>query len=56
VSALSASQVTLNWTTANTATRKAAMVVFGSTAAAPPTIPPRPTVVPSYAVMRAATR
>jgi hypothetical protein len=56
VTALSASQVTLNWTTANTATRKAAMVVFGSTATAPPTIPPRPTVVPSYAVMRAATR
>jgi hypothetical protein len=34
VTALSASQVTLNWTTANTAGRKAAMLVFGSTASA----------------------
>jgi hypothetical protein len=56
VTALSASQVTLNWTTANTAARKAAMVVFGRPLLRRPTIPPRPTVVPSYAVMRAATR
>jgi hypothetical protein len=55
VTGLSASQVTLNWTTANTATRKAAMVVFGSTASTA-VYPARPTVVPSYAVMRAATR
>src|SRR3954447_14757560 len=34
VTALSASQVSLNWTTANTAARKAAMLVFGSTASA----------------------
>lgn len=55
VSAMTASQVTLNWTTANTAARKAAMVVFGSTASTA-VYPGRPVVVPSAAVTRAATR